>query len=153
MRKTIAKKLKSWLAILLVGACSLCFCGCEDLAFIFSSALDSALEGFLGGYEDGTVDETYVYTRTEGGGDYYYNRLTPKQQRFYKKLRIDLDKFFAGDRNLYEYTYEGKEYGLLGDYRYSTFGLTEAQGKQAFDALGLTARSYDRILKVARTSA
>ena len=135
MRKTIAKKWKSWLAILLVGACSLCFCACEDLASIFSSALDSALEGFLGGYEDGTVDETYVYTRTVGGGDYYYNRLTAKQQRFYKKLRIDLDKFFAGERELYSYTYEGKEYGLLGDYRYSTFGLTEAQGRQTFDAL------------------
>ena len=33
------------------------------------------------------------------------------------------------------YTYDGTEYGMLGSYLYSTFGLTAAQGKQAFDAL------------------
>ncbi len=134
MRKMIAKQLKRGLAILLLTVCLLSFCGCGVFFSAFSSLLDGVLDS-SNGYEDGNVDENYVYTRTIGGGDYYYNRLSTTQQRFYKKLRIDLDKFFAGEREMQSYTYEGEKYGMLGDYRYSDFGLTAAQGRQAFDAL------------------
>ena len=119
---------------MLLAICMLSFCGCGEFFSVLSSLFDEVLGGY-GQYEDGTVDETYVYTRTVGGGDYYYKRLSTNQQRFYKKLRIDLDKLFAGEREMQSYTYQGTEYGLLGNYRYSTFGLTGEEGRQAFDAL------------------
>ncbi len=119
-----------------MGTCVFGFCGCEEFLAGLGSAIGSALEDVLNEYfEDGTVDDSYVYTRMEGGGTYYYDRLSKKQQRFYKKIRIDMDKFFAGERELMEYDLDGENFSLLGNYRFSTFDLTEAEGLQAFDAL------------------
>lgn len=132
MKYTMLKKLKKLLAIAFACTSAFGFAGCADLLNSIASAVTDAIENQV--FEDGTVDENYVYTRTEGGGSYYYERLTPEQQKFYIKVRIDMDKFFAGERELKKYTYEKEEYRVLGHYRYATFDLTKDAALQAFDA-------------------
>ncbi len=132
MKYIAIKKLKKLLAAALVGVFALGMSGCSELLDAFTSALTEKLESQI--FEDGTVDENYVYTRAEGGGSYYYERLTAEQQQFYKKLHIDMDKFFAGERELKTYTYEKEEYRVLGHYRYESFDLSKDAALQAFDA-------------------
>ena len=132
MKYIAIKKIKKLLAAVLACTSVLGFAGCEDLLSSIASAVTDAIENQV--FEDATVDDNYVYTRTEGGGSYYYERLTPEQQQFYKKLRIDMDKFFAGKRELKTYTYEKEEYRVLGHYRYASFDLTKDAALQAFDA-------------------
>ena len=54
-----------------------------------------------------------------------------------------------GDKIVFRY-YVGKE---IKDLTYGQFYTMVCECAAAFDAMGLTARSYDRILKVARTVA
>lgn len=132
MKNRILKKLHTLLAAFLCGVALFGFGGCTELL----GSLEGALEE-VGGIiknEDATIDTSYSITRNEGGGSYYYERLTQKQQRFYKKIHIDMDKFFAGKRELKTYTMDGDTYNILGNYDGADFGLTEAQALQAFDA-------------------
>ena len=132
MKYIAIKKIKKLLAAVLASTSVFGLAGCEDLLSSIASAVTDAIENQV--FEDATVDDNYVYTRTEGGGSYYYERLTPEQQQFYKKVRIDMDKFFAGKRELKTYTYEKEEYRVLGHYRYASFDLTKDAALQAFDA-------------------
>jgi len=144
MKRNARKQLHTILAIGLSAVTLFAFSGCAEML----SALNSALYDFASGeqsgglddgdqiltFEDPTIDENYVLKRVQGGGSYYYKQLTANQQKFYTKIRIDMDKFFAGQRMLQPYKLNGTSYSLLGSYSFADFGLTKAQGLQAFDA-------------------
>ena len=103
------------------------------------SAVNSAIieleEAVTVEYEDPTIDDEYVYVRQLGGGRYYHDLLTEKQQNFYRKIRIDVDRFFMGEKETKPFLVGFTKYEVLGHYRLSDYGLTLSEALQAFDAL------------------